>query len=460
MVCSSIERWVEDEYESLILHNKGRERRVKATVATFARKPAGPVTAVAGDHAEATAMYRLLGNEAVDPDDLRAPLRDAALRRLGGEKIVIVPQDTTALNFTTHQATEGLGPLGGGDGTKGYGLFVHSAIAVSESGVPLGLMHQQSWARSHEVGRKHSRKKRPLEDKESFRWVQTARAVQAAVPADTRLIQVADREADFFEMFAEPRREGSFLVVRVHRDRRLKDDERLLWDKVAQLKADRSFEMLVHTSHRTTVRKACLELRFGPMTILPPRNGVHDEDLEPVTLNAIEVREVDPPEGATPILWRLLTDWPVCDAEQALRCVRYYELRWLIERYHYVLKSGCGIEDSQLRSFDRIERLLALLSAVALRLLWMTYSARETPDAPCTVAFSDIEWQVVYRYHTAQDPPDEPPGLRDVVRWVAQMGGFLGRKSDGEPGVKVLWRGLTRLQDIVIGFFLMGGKSV
>lgn len=457
MMCSSTQQWAKEEYATVDLGDKRRDARALSIIAAFAQRPGGAIPHMAEDYAEAKAIYRFLSNEAITPEALRAPLQDAALRRLGDETTVIVPQDTTGLNFTTHQATEGLGPLGAGDGSKGYGIFVHSAIAICESGVPLGLMHQYSWARSHDVGRKHNRKRRPLEEKESFRWVAAARAVQAAVPADKRLIQVADREADFFEMFAEQRRENSFLLVRVHQNRRLEDDERLLWDKMAQMQPAHTFEMLVHVHHTTTVRKARLELRFGPMTILPPCDGVHDKELEPITLNAIEVREIDAPEGAAAIVWRLLTDLPVDSAEHARRCTRYYELRWLIERYHYVLKSGCNIEDSQLRSFDRIERLLALLSAVALRLLWMTYSARKRPDAPCTVVFSDVEWQLLYRYYMGTAPPDQPPRLKDVVLWLAEMGGFLGRKSDGEPGVKVLWRGLMRMQDIVIGALLMGG---
>ncbi len=142
------------------------------------------------------------------------------------------------------------------------------------------------------------------------------------------------------------------------------------------------------------------------------------------------------------------------DGREVTRCVRYYELRWLIERYHYVLKSGCRIEESQLRSFDGLRRLLALFSAVALRLLWIMHSARTDGDQPCTVAFTDVEWQVLYRQRHSGPVPERPPPLRDVVLWTAKLGGFLGRKGDGEPGVKVLWRGLMRLQDIVTGFLL------
>ncbi|MGI5819951.1 MAG: IS4 family transposase [Armatimonadota bacterium] len=457
MMSSSVEQWAENEFASVDLGDRRRDDRARSTLATFARRPTGSITSMAETNAEANAIYRLLRNDSVEPEALRAPLRDAALKRLGDEQTVIVAQDTTCLNYTTHRATTGMGPIGAGDGSKGYGMFVHSAIAISESGVPLGLLHQQSWSRSEQVGRKHARKKRPLEDKESFRWLQTARAVEAAVPADRRLIQLADREADFFEMFAEPRRDNSYLLVRVHQNRRLEGEKHLLWAEVAQLQPVSTYEMLVHTSHTSTARKARFELRFGPMAIRPPRNGVHDKELEPITLTAIELREINAPEGAEAICWRLLTDLSVDSVKAAKLYVKYYELRWLIERYHYVLKSGCKIEDSQLRSFEAIERLLALFSAVAMRLLWLTYSARKRPEAPCTVVFSDIEWKVLYRYHHEEAPPDEPPRLQDAVLWLAQMGGFLGRKRDGEPGVKVLWRGLMRLQDIVIGVLLMGG---
>lgn len=457
MMSPSVEQWAANELASVDLNDKRRDKRARSILATFAQRPGGSVTGMAEDNAEATAIYRFLRNEAVLPEALRAALQDAALRRLGDEDTVIVAQDTTTLNYTTHSATTGMGPLGAGDGSKGYGMFVHSAIAISESGVPLGPIHQLCWARSKKIGRKHDRKKRPLEEKESFRWVQTARAVEAAVPDDRRLIQLADREADFFEMFAEPRREKSHLLVRVHQNRRLEGQKRLLWDELARMQPALTYSMLVHTSHTTTARKARLELRFGPMTILPPCDGVHDKELKPITLTAIEVREVDAPEGADAILWQMLTDLPVESVEDVRRYVKYYELRWLIERYHYVLKSGCKIEDSQLRSFEAIERLLALFSAVAMRLLWLTYSARKRPNAPCTVVFSDVEWQVLYRYHHEEPPPDQPPRLKDAVLWLALMGGFLGRTRDGEPGVKVLWRGLTRLQDIVIGVLLTGG---
>ncbi len=208
-------------------------------------------------------------------------------------------------------------------------------------------------------------------------------------------------------------------------------------------------------------REAELSVRFRTLTAHVPRNGVHDPNLEPVELTAILAEEVSPPADGTAVRWLLLTDLPVTCFDDARECVRLYSLRWLIERYHYVLKSGCGIEDSQLRSADALECLLALYCVVALRLLWLTYASRIDGDAPCTVAFTDLEWKTLFRYRNPRESlPAKPPPLREVVHWTARLGGFLARTGDGEPGVKTLWRGLMRLQDIVIGVLLLAPQDV
>jgi len=454
MASSSAQQWANDDLTTLDLGDERRNRRARQMVERIAQRPGALITAVFEGKAETDAAYRLLNNPAVEPDEIRAALQRGTIERLNDTEVVLAPQDTTCLDFSGHPATEGLGPTGGPNGS-GHGMFVHSAIAVSEEGVPLGLLHQQDWARDpDQVGKSRDRKQLPIEDKESYRWIETVRAVEASVPADKLLIQIADREGDIFEVFATQRRERSHLLIRAYRERRLEGEGARLWPTVGAQPVAAEYELLVHSSPERTARTAVVQLRFCPVTIRPPKNGVHDPSLEPVTVTAIEVREIDAPERATPILWRLLTDLPVESAEDALQCVRYYEKRWLIERYHFVLKSGCRIEESQLHTIAGLERLLALLSAVALRLLWMTYSARINGDAPCTVVFTELEWQALYRYHKRTSPPDAPPTLAETVLWLAKLGGFLGRKSDGNPGVKVLWRGILRLHDLVTGFLL------
>lgn len=454
MASSSAQQWVDDDLATLDLGDERRNRRARQMIEGFAQRPGASLTTVFEDRAEIAAGYRLLNNDAVAPDQIRAALQRGTIGRLADLEVVLVPQDTTCLDFSGHPATEGLGPTGGPKGS-GHGLFVHSALAVSPEGVPLGLLHQQDWARDRaQAGSRHQRKQRPFEDKESSRWLATVQMVEAAVPDDKLLIQIADRESDIFEVLAAPRRAGAHVLIRAYRERRLADEGTRLWPTVEAQPVAQEFELLVHEGPQRTVRKAQLQLRFCAVTLRPPKNGVHDPALEPVTVTAVEVREIDAPEHATPILWRLLTDLPVDDVADARQCVHYYERRWLIERFHFTLKGGCQIEESQLRTIAGLERLLALLSAVALRLLWMTYAARVHPQAPCTVAFTDAEWRVLYRYYNAQAPPDQPPTLSEAVWWLARLGGFMGRKGDGEPGVKVLWRGILRLHDLVAGFLL------
>ena len=159
--------------------------------------------------------------------------------------------------------------------------------------------------------------------------------------------------------------------------------------------------------------------------------------------------EENPPQGAKPISWLLLTTLAVNSFEEAVNCVRWYSYRWLIERYHYVLKSGCGVEQLQLETPDRIKRALATYCIVAWRLLWLTYESRKNPELSCDQVLEVHEWQSLYcKIHNCSIPPSQPPSLRQAVRWIAQLGGFLGRTHDGEPGVKTIWRGLRRLHDI------------
>ena len=195
------------------------------------------------------------------------------------------------------------------------------------------------------------------------------------------------------------------------------------------------------------VRTAELELRFGQVTLRRPKRAICEREI--LTIYVVDVQEVNTATGETPVHWLLLTSLPVESVSQAQEVVRFYTYRWLIERFHYVLKSGCKLEERQLRAEERLERLLAVYNQVAWHLLWLTYQARHTPDAPCTVALQTSEWQALYSFiHHTQKLPQKPPSLRQSVRWMGQLEGFLGRKGDGDPGVKVLWQGWQRLQDI------------
>ena len=451
--------WVSDELSTLSLGDVRREDRLKQVIERMADNPTGSIPQVFSDTSDVIAAYRLLSNAAFEPEAVYDALCESTVSRVREESaLILVAHDTTSLDYTKHSATEGLGPIGGGnDGTAGQGIFVHSSMAVTSDGLPLGLLNVRTWTRDPEqVGLRHSRHERPITEKESHRWLEGLAAASRCLPQDREVLHIADREADIFELFAAPRPQQAHLLIRATRERCLSDGAGNLWDVMAAMPQAGTYTITVRQYPDHKPREARLAVRYRAVTLKPPAKALrHNPDLEEITMTAIWVTELDPPKAREPIDWQLLTDLTVADLAAARELVSHYTRRWLIERFHYTLKSGCGTEDSQLRTAERLQRLLALYCVVAWRLLWMTYVARGRGDHPCTTAFADVEWQVMYRYHHGKQPlPDQPPPLRDVVLWMAQLGGFLARKGDGDPGVKVLWRGLIRLQDIVTGYLL------
>jgi hypothetical protein len=477
---SGHEAWVETELATLSLGDDRLDKRARHVVLDMINMPTGSIPQMSEGWAPTIAVYRFLANPRVAPAHLRQGLTDACEERVRQERVVLALQDTTSLDFDDHTAFQGGGPLGGGDGTAGNGLFVHSAIAVSDDGVPLGLLHQEDWVRDPDaVGSRHKRKSKPIEEKESYNWIKTKVAVEKATPDTTTIVHVGDRESDMYAFLAQERRPNTYILVRACRDRCLvtepeqatdddsdepplmvEDDDaeqpRLLMDAIAQAPVAGEYPLMLRSGKDRPTRDVQIQVRFCEVKLKPPEGATLDgKELPPVNINVIRAEEVDPPADVTPISWLLLTDLEVSDLEQACQCIRRYTLRWLIERYHYVLKSGCRIEESQITTVDALRRLLALYCAVALRLLWLTYAARVDGDQPCTVAFSQIEWKTLHaRFGTGQPCPHPAPTIRQVVLWLSRLGGFLARNGDGDPGVRVIWRGLMRLQDIVIGVLL------
>lgn len=371
--------------------------------------------------------------------------RAETLLRLRGEERVLLVQDTTSFNFSHHPATQGLGPL---ENRYCRGFLAHTTLAVSTVGVPLGVIHQQVWARQDEkVGARHCRHTRAFEEKESYKWV---KGLPLAEVSDNRqqAIIVCDAEAHIYEFLDEMVGQELDFIVRAADARSVTTDGVALFEALAQQPCQQRVTLRLKRRPDREARDAAVELRFTSVTLKRPARARARQAT--LGLWAVDVVEPNPPAGEAAIHWVLLTSLPLETVEQAQQIVRWYTCRWVVERFHFVLKSGCALEDSQLRAVERLERLLAVYSLVAWRLLWLTYQARQTPDTPCTVALQTSEWQALYAtIHRTPVMPPQPPSLRQVVRWIGQLGGFLGRKGDGDPGVKVLWRGWTRLQDLV-----------
>lgn len=459
------ESWAQQEVGQAHLGHGARTKRLVKLVEDLAAHPAESVPQSCEDWAGTKGAYRFWDNKHVEAAAIRQAHSESTMGRCQGQELILAIQDTTDLDYSTHPATTGLGHLQG-KRTKGklpQGLKVHSVMAVSPEGVPLGLLMQQVWVREEEPASKEEqvhRRHLSVEEKESGRWLQAQRGIQEAFEPEQRVLTIADREADLYDLFAQARPAGKELLIRAKHDRRLKTEPQAeaehLWERMRQTPAAVIVAFEVPRTHEHQARSAKLAIRFATITIEPPRPKKNHAVWKPLPLQVVLAEEVDPPEGETPVSWLRLATMPVSGYEEAVQVVLWYSFRWLIERYHYVLKSGCRIEELQLETALRLERALATYSIVAWRLLWLTYQAREAPESSCEVVLQKEEWQALYAtMHQTLTLPEQPPTLHEVVYWIARLGGFLGRTSDGEPGVKVIWRGLRRLQDIAATWHLL-----
>ena len=481
-----MQAWIDEEFATLDLGDRRLERRFRRLLEQRMDHPNLSIPAsinasdTASHRAEVEAAYRLFDNDAVDDQKILEPHYRQTRARIGQERVVLVAQDTTEIDLTRPRAAmEGIGPLGGID-DKRLGAFDHALLAMTVEGVPLGLLSVAIWRRDPDdptrqlsrADRAKIRRRTPVEEKESFRWVEGYRVCCAAAQEaeQTQIVCISDSESDIFELLQETQRDDgprASWIIRACQDRRLdhgEDDQRsqeLLFDAAQQL--PKLGERLLDIRRRDantgdgqqrkgqrSARTAQCALHAGTVTIKPPTDlGVATPT---VTVHVVLMREINPPTGEPPIEWLLLTDLPIDDLDAALLVVTYYCRRWGIEVYFKVLKSGCRIESSQLETFARYRNYLALSMVVAWRIMRITLLGREHPDLPCTVVLDPDEWQAAYAVVERRPPPKTPPSLSKMIGIIAQLGGWMGRECDGPPGTQTVWIGMQRMRDLAVGW--------
>ena len=455
--------WARHEFAGAQLPDQRLNERLCMIATAFAQQPTASIPQACGPGAGSKGAYRFFENESIAPHTIRQAHHRATLARVRTEPLVLAIQDTTALNYSTHPHTQGLGPIGS-HSEKTIGLLLHSTLAVTPRGQPLGLVHTAVRARDPKArGVARQRHRKPVAQKESQKWLDSLSACQAlaAECPDTLLVNLTDREGDLYDLFAQALAPTSgprvHVLVRSRHNRRLQERELRLWEAVGRAPLAGQLKVRVGRRGEQPARLATLSIRFSPATLAPPRRKASQP---PLAVWAIEAREMRPPKGVTPILWRLVTTLPVTCAEEALEKVAWYAQRWQIEVLHKVLKSGCQIEQRQLETAARLERALSVDLVVAWRLLALCKAAREEPDAAVSAWLSQAEWEALCCYVQRRTvPPKQSPTVRQAVRWIAQLGGFMGRKHDGEPGPITLWRGLHRLNDLTAMWQLCHDKK-
>jgi hypothetical protein len=404
-----------------------------------------------GASSQSQAAYRFWSNYAVKASQIIASQRDAVLQQVRTSgAVVLAVQDTTDLNYGTHRPqTRGLGFI---NQTVQQGIKVHSCLAVSGSGLPLGLLGQQTWTRAERTGKRPDYKKKPTSEKESQRWLDLMQAAEVGQPDAVRVVHVGDREADMYDFFVQAQQLQTEVLIRAVQNRKVRHELDYLLPTMAQAPVLGARTIALPRQPERPAREAQVQVRALAVTLEVPAQHPQRKDFAPVTMNVLLVEEVNPPPtGQKPIRWLLLTTLPIDTADQAWQCVTWYTYRWWIERFHYVLKQGCQIEALQLSKGSRLCKALATYSIVACRLLNLMELARQQPDATCQTILTTPEWRLLRRKFQPKSRSQKPPTFAQAVIWIAQLGGFLARKGDGMPGVKTLWRGISKLHDLIEG---------
>jgi hypothetical protein len=416
------------------------------------------------DWAGTKAAYRFFANERVSEAQILAGHFQATRDRFqAAVGTALVLHDTTEFSFQRENTQAiGMTTRAYGKGPDGRprlhtvcGILLHSSLVVTTEGLPLGLAAVKAWTRKKFKGCNALKKKInptrvPIEKKESVRWLENLRQATGLLAEPPRCVHIGDRESDIYELFCEAQTVGTHFLVRTCVDRLAGDGTHTIADEMRDVR--------VNGVHRIEVRdakgdpaEAVLEIRYRPIRVLPPIGK--QRRYPALTLYVIHARERGTPKGRERVEWKLITDLPVTTRAAAIEKLVWYAMRWKIETFHKILKSGCKAEDARLRSAERLLRLLAVFCVLSWRIFWMTMINRSVTNAPPATVFTTIERQLLD--HLVPDRPrDRTSGksLSVYITKVARLGGYLARASDPPPGNIVMWRGLSRFTDIELGF--------
>jgi len=465
--------WAAEEFSEVNLGDKRLNQRLITLCHKFSDAPECPINQACEDWAETKAAYRFFQNEKLDNSAIMASHREKTAKRAEAHGTVLAIQDTSYFNYTSHPNTKGLGQISLKKGKNvaeiySRGLVMHACLAVTTEGLPLGLLSQKIVARkdSSKEGKAGASDRLPIEKKESFRWLESLQETKDAA-GDCRVVTVCDREADIYDFFRLGKELGSPLLVRASADRTINRKSRYaekdvikLWDHIGNLSPSGTYDIDVarkskskHSSLREA-RSATVTVRFGSFRMNPPRNHAKQktDNLPDIEMTAIHVLEENPPKGEEAIEWMLLTNIEVTSFEEACEKVKWYGLRWRIEMFFKVLKSGFRVEACRLAHGDRLARYLTVMSIVAWRIFMITVIARTDPSQCCSSLLTRNQWKIlITQAARKRDLPDKPPTMKEAVACIAKLGGHLGRKCDGPPGTLTLWRGWKRLTDLAEG---------
>ena len=453
--------WITEELAGLSLGDKRLDKRACNLLTQLSHNPTDSIPVACSGAGETKAAYRFFDNKHVSAKEIQDTHCEATLTRMAQHKVVLIPQDTTVLNFSKQYMRRDAGPT-----TKGstHGMYLHSAIAVTPERVCLGHLSSKQWYREklQNLTKRQRTKKNcitPIEDKESYRWLENyhkANEYAKKLP-DTVIVSIADREGDIYNIYEEAQEVFANQEAKAHCLIRAKVDRRVCTEegkqteyKIKSTLRDKDplgvFTLKIPGAKKRKARTANLTIYSQRLYISLPDKQKKREEYKPVQVTAILCVELKPPKDTEAIEWLLITDLRVTSFEEAYEKIRWYTCRWQIELFFKVLKSGCTIEKLQLTE-KNFSACLSFYIIIAWRILYVVAIGRYCPEISCEIVFSAEEWQTAYIVSYRKKPPKTPPRLNEMIRMIASLGGYINKKSSPDPGIKTMWLGLKNMQE-------------
>lgn len=450
--------WAEAEFKTIDLGDARLNRRVIKIVETLGLAPGRTIPQAFQSWSSTKACYNFFSNGLVSEKKIIAPHVKQTIERMKEYPVVLLPSDTSELDYNSKEAMEGKERI---TNTK-KGLWLHPTIVVTPERVMLGIVDVNFWKRKLEVSPKGSEQdKLPIEDKESYRWLQSYRRsceIARDMPR-TQLINIADREADIIEVFDEVAKQkesgkAADVIIRSQYDRLLegkKGKQDKLWKKLKEALSLGEIEFAIPATDKKSGRKVKQKLKGINVSIKPRNKKIA------VQMSAVMAIEEDPPEGEDALIWVLLTSLPVNSFEDVVKVINYYLCRWEIETFFKILKSGCRIEERQLQTTERMKALITVFMVLAWRVMFTMMMGRVQGEMSCSVVFDEAEWKSVYKVlNKKQVMPEKPPSLGEFIIMIGILGGYVARKNEGPPGAKVIWKGMARMVDFALAWEAFG----
>ena len=454
---------IKSEFEGANLGDKRLNKRLEILAETFKKNHGGSILFSCGNWSSTKAAYRFFDNERFDEEALLEPHVTQTLNRMGAlEKNdpVLMMHDSSEVIFAPHREIQGSGFMGTykhnmtGKEMLIKGLMLHSSLAVTTTGIPLGLTAQKSWTRDVKNRRKIRNAGKcfgriPIEEKESFKWIEGVNASISNFEPE-RVVHICDRDADVYELFFNCMSLGTNFVIRAVHQRLTSRDGVKIFDRISRESSVGEYTLQLPKTHKRSARTARIKVRFYKVRVLPSIDK--KKDFPPIDLFVVSAKEHGK-SSKDKVDWKILTNLPIKNFEQALEKINWYKMRWDIEIFFKVLKSGLNIERSRLQDVNRIKKFISFVSVLAWHIFWMTKLSRESPEASADQCFTKDQKKLLIKIEkeSRRSELKKSSPLVDFVTSLARLGGYLGRKSDPPPGPIVLWRAMQRFCDIQLG---------